>query len=89
MRNIAGMIALAWFCAGCAEASPPTSHGLVYPYVASIERQNQIKTGMAKIREGMSPSDVEAILGKTDMVMDLFNRGMINPKPIGTKIQPL
>jgi hypothetical protein len=83
MRKIAGIIAISLFCAGCAGTSPPTSRGIVYPYVASVERQGQIKIGMAKIREGMSPSEVEAILGKTDIVMDLFGRGMGNPNPIG------
>ncbi len=31
----------------------------------------------------MLPSEVEVIMGTTDLVHDLFNRGMIDPKPIG------
>jgi hypothetical protein len=83
LSKLAVIIALVGLFAGCGTSQPPASHGLVYPYVASAERQAQIVKGMGKIREGMSPSDVEAVLGKTDMVMDLFNRGEVNPKPIG------
>ena len=68
-------------CAGT-ETAPP-QQTLTYPYVALPERQAQILNGMKEIRTGMLPSEVEVIMGTTDLVHDLFNRGMIDPKPIG------
>lgn len=69
--------------AGCASAQPASSLSLTYPYVATPERQEQIRKGMEKVKAGMTPAEVEAVLGKTDLVHDLFNRGMKDAKPIG------
>lgn len=68
---------------GCGVTEPVPHQSLAYPYVASLERQAQILSGMGRIKAGMSPSEVEAIMGKADIVLDLYNRSMFDPKPTG------
>ena len=81
MKSIALTVAIA---AMVGWATPPRSFGdgLTYPYVASPERQEQIRTGMTNVTQGMSPSDVEAILGKPDEVRKLYGR-IKQAEPVG------
>jgi len=67
---------------GCAVSSHHYECGLKYPYIASSERQIQIREGMTKIKAGMMTSDVMSILGKPDEINELYDR-IKNPHTIG------
>ena len=83
MNRILAAITATMVLAGCAGSPTISQRSLTYPYVAPPERQAEIVSGMDKIKTGMTPAKVEAILGKTDLVHDLFNRGMKDSSPIG------
>ena len=83
MRKIFICMVAAIILAGCAGSQPVSRLSLTYPYVASLERQEQIRMGMVKVKTGMTPSEVAAVMGKTDLVHDLFERGVKDSKPIG------
>ena len=83
MNRILAAITATMVLAGCAGSPTISQRSLTYPYVTPPERQAEIVSGMDKIKTGMTPAKVEAILGKTDLVHDLFNRGMKDSSPIG------
>lgn len=53
------------------------------PYVASPERQKQIKEGFPKIKPGMTPEQMKAILGDPDEVLPLYEPKIKTGKRIG------
>lgn len=55
-----------------------------YPYVATAERQRQIREGFKQLAVGMTVADVERLLGKPDETRPLYEPEIKNPKRIGT-----
>ena len=53
-----------------------------YPFIATPERAAAIRSAYRRIRVGMSPSEVIAILGEPDEIRPLL-RGIKAAKPIG------
>ena len=56
---------------------------MTYPYVASPERKSVIENGYLKIENGMTPIQVEMILGKPDEVKPLYEPKVKKAKKIG------
>ena len=84
MKRIQIALALFAFCTGCHGNLKRPHSQLVYPYVATPQREAQIRAGMARIKIGMSPNAVRSILGEPDEVRDLLDKNNIKrAKPIG------
>jgi len=82
MRNTIAIIGMVALLTGCTVSKPTPLQGRAYPYVAPPERQAEIRNGMAKLTIGMTPADVEALMGKPDEVHELYDR-IKNAKPVG------
>lgn len=54
------------------------------PYYASESRRKEIIEGYGKIVMGMTPSQVESILGKPDDITPLYEPNIMKKKQIGT-----
>ena len=76
------MLGLASLLMGCSSAKT-SSGGLSDPYVASPERQAQIRNGVTRVVEGMTTSQVVASLGQPDEVRPLHEPRIWRPKQIG------
>jgi hypothetical protein len=63
---------------------PGESVNIRYPYVASPDRAKQIREGRERIREGLSPLQVEAIIGVADEIRPLYEPVHKNAERIGT-----
>lgn len=75
-----GLIVLFSFSCAC---SRETNSQLKYPYIASIERADQIKNNYKKVSVGQSQDDVKTVLGNPDQILPSYEPIMKNPGIIG------
>jgi hypothetical protein len=61
-----------------------TTINITYPYVASPERQRQIREGFPRVRPGASRAQVIEILGTPDEVRPLYEPQVISATRVGT-----
>jgi hypothetical protein len=57
--------------------------GLRYPYLAPVERQQQILNGYQRVHLGMSKKDVMAVLGAPDEKNATYEAKISNPRQVG------
>ncbi len=84
MKRLPFAVAMLAFCAGCPGNLKKPNSQLTYPYVATSQREAQIRAGKARIKKGMPPDVVRGVLGEPDEVRDLFPKNISKgAKPIG------
>jgi hypothetical protein len=80
------LIYLAFIRDDSSGSADPSVYGphLRFPYVASQEREKQIREGAKKITVGMTEAEVKRILGEPDIIRPLFEPKVIKANRIGT-----
>jgi hypothetical protein len=78
------MMASATFVSASAVELPTATKEITtYPFFASPERANAIRTTFRRIVAGMSPSEVVSVLGEPDEVRTTYEPKIKNPKLVG------
>lgn len=62
---------------------PPVRKITTYPYIATPERAEVIRRGLANISVGMSPSEVATVLGEPDEIYPLYVPGHKRSEVVG------
>ena len=65
--------------------SATVAFAITYPYLASPDRQAQIRHQYPRIKAGMTEKEVRALLGNPDVVSDLYEHVKAS-KPVGSTL---